>query len=138
VTCVGQRNCRLSPTYSANAKMMFRKGYQAASGTDPSGSMHNTDVVNVGDGFVLVLGTDTSSYQNTLDCAGPVCSYQNHQGTQSGHWGSPNKISFKAGPGTQVHIGDSFKFTQMRGQYGHWDTTYGITCTDHNNEEDRV
>jgi len=130
VTCVNQRNCRLSPTYSAAAKMMFRKGYKAADGTDLSGSMHNTDVVNVGDGFVLVLGIDTSSYQNTLDCAWSVCSYPNHQGTQYNHWGSPNKISFKAGPGTQVRIGDSFKFTQMRGAYGHWDTTWGITCTD--------
>merc|ERR1719242_929997 len=126
LTCVGGRNCKLESSFSDDAKLMFRKGYNKANGNE-NGNPSDSSLVRVGDGFVVVLTTSANTFYPTLDCSGTTCSYQNHAGSQQGHWGSPNKINIPGRDNDRVSIGDEFRFTQMRG-WNAWNADWGISC----------
>lgn len=126
LTCVGGRNCKLESSFSDDAKLMFRKGYNKANGNE-NGNPSDSSLVRVGEGFVVVLTTSANTFYPTLDCSGTTCTYQNHAGSQQGHWGSPNKINIPGRDNDRVSIGDEFRFTQMRG-WNAWNADWGISC----------
>jgi len=127
VTCVGGRNCKLESSFSDDAKLMFRKGYNRANGNQ-HGDPSDSSLVRVGDGFVVVLTTSANTFYPTLDCSSTTCSYQNHAGSGQGHWGSPNKINIPGRDNDRVSIGDEFRFTQMSGGWNAWNADWGISC----------
>merc|ERR1712036_185579 len=105
VAC-GETSCKLESTFSENAKLMFRKGYEVPAG-HKTGSPADTSRIILGDPFVVVFRTTADSFDRTFDCyTNGGCTLQ--PSVAGAQWGSPNKISIPDRVGA-LHFGDTFK-----------------------------
>eukprot|EP00929_Paragymnodinium_shiwhaense_P027813 TRINITY_DN16239_c1_g2_i1.p1 TRINITY_DN16239_c1_g2~~TRINITY_DN16239_c1_g2_i1.p1 ORF type:complete len:682 (+),score=146.49 TRINITY_DN16239_c1_g2_i1:99-2144(+) len=129
LTCPGGSGCKLMDANAAAAAndqvVEFRKGYRQISGAE-SGDTADTTEIAEGDTTILTLGTGVRT-DPTLDCAHGTCTYQNHAGTGTGHWGSPKKIESMTPSGTTLQPGSCFILSQMKDGYDSW-ADWFVTC----------
>jgi len=133
-SCVNGAACVLSLTGSqTNSAWVLRKNNNGArQGSGGCSSSVYTDTTALVDGDVVVQEPGAvGDWCGVMDCAWESgCTYPNHIGTGSGHWGTPNKIHCEGcSAGAPITAESKVWFEQMKGGWDVWDTTWQMLWT---------